>query len=135
MSPPEITIDVSPVSLGERSIASDAEALRFDLQLLNLGDEELVINEVRLRGDGGCAFTLSDPDQWSLYRGESSFVRGWYQPTTAGEDHVALEVESNAANFPLLVVPVCGRGVAEVGEQGAPVECLVPEETAADCGE
>jgi hypothetical protein len=36
-----------------------------------------------------------------------------YDPQKLGSDHAAFRIISNAQNFPTLVLPFCGRAVAE----------------------
>lgn len=47
------------------------------------------------------------------------------QSPSADADQVALVVQSNAANFPTLIVPVCARVIAD-GEEKAAVACQAP---------
>lgn len=130
----EIWIDVSPVVLGERVVAEDAGPLRFDLMLSNRGLDPLLIDGIEVSGDSTCAFTFEGPDLLEVYPEETSFLRGWYQPTALGEHQIALTIFSNAGNFPELVVPICGRGVEEVRISGD-IACQIPPETQPDCPE
>ncbi len=121
-------------SRGERVVAEDAGPLRFDLQLSNRGMDALLIDGIEVSGDSTCAFTFEGPDLMELYTEESSFLRGWYQPTKLGEHQITLTIFSNAGNFPELVVPICGRGVEEAGLSGD-LTCQIPPETQPDCPE
>ncbi len=131
--PPEIAIDVSPVDVGPRSVDPDVSPLHFDLQLYNGGGDVLAISSVTYRGDVNCAFTFEGPDRTELGPEESAFIRGWYKPEVVDLDHIAMEVVSNADNFPLLVVPICGKGVEPGTLIVRPYECVVPEPDQPDC--
>jgi len=133
LEPPEIGIDISPVNLGIHSIAADAGLYHFDLQLTNNGEETLVLESVSYRGDQNCSFTFEGPDTMELSENESSFVRGWYEPTISGEDQIAMEVLSNASNFPKLVVPICGKAVPPGTEDAGMPVCQVPPQEQPDC--
>jgi len=134
-TPPEIMIDISPVNVGIRSIDPELDPLHFDLQLTNRGDKTLSIESVTFRGDTNCAFTFDGPDYFDLGYEDTAFIRGWYQPTVAGEDQLAMEVVSNAENYPTLVVPICGKGVEPGTTDVEPATCEVPPEDQADCEE
>ena len=132
-SPPEIGIDISPVNVGIRSTDPDLPPLHFDLQLYNRGEEVLVISSLEVRGDENCAFAFEGPDRSELGYGESAFIRGWYQPMVAAEDHIALYITSNSHVDPVLVVPVCGKGVPPGTEEATDPVCVVPAADQPDC--
>jgi hypothetical protein len=133
LSPPEIMIDISPVNVGIREISPDTDLYHFDLQLYNLGDKELRIDSVDYRGDQFCSFTFEGPDVWEMGKNESAFIRGWYDPVAPGEDHISMEIVSNADNYPLFVVPICGKAVpAGTTEAEFPV-CQIPPAEPANC--
>jgi hypothetical protein len=134
-TPPEIGIDVSPVNLGIHSTEADGGPYQFDLQLTNNGEENLVLESVTYRGDQYCSFTFEGPDVWEMSESESAFIRGWYDPTNPGEDQIAMEVVSNASNFPTLVVPICGKAVPPGTADAGVLECEVPPTGQADCEE
>ena len=134
-TPPTIGIDVSPVNLGVHLVDLDAGPYTFNLQLYNSGEEKLVIDSVVYRGDTNCAFSFEGPDLLEMGENEASFVRGYYDPTIPAVDQIAMEVASNASNFPMLIVPICARAVPDgVADAGAP-ECEVPPLGQADCEE
>ena len=134
LDPPEIWIDISPVNVGARSIDLAVEPRRFDLQLTNRGEEVLVIDSIAIKGDQNCAFEFIGPDINELAQDERAFIRGWYGPTIAADDQIALEINSNCVVFPTLVVPVCGRGVPPGTEDaGPPLVCNVPPPDQPDC--
>ena len=133
LDPPEIWIDISPVNLGIHTTAADAGAYHFDLQLINRGEEQLIIQSVDYRGDQNCAFTFEGPDMFEMGENESSFIRGWYEPVVAGDDQIAMDVISNAHNYPTLVVPICGRAVPPGTEDATMPECQVPPADQPDC--
>ncbi len=131
--PPTIMIDVSPVNVGVRWVSEDVNPIHFDLQLYNTGDETLVFDAVEFRGDTNCAFTFEGPDVDELIGQESAFIRGWYDPTVIGTDQIAMEVLSNATNYPEMVVPICGRGVEEGTVLVRPAVCELPPDDQLDC--
>jgi len=133
MEPPKIEIDVSPVNLGIHSTSPDAGPYHFDLQLYNRGEETLVLESVDYRGDQNCAFTFEGPDVWEMGENQSSFVRGWYEPVLEGEDQIAMEVISNAVNYPTLVVSICGLAVPPGTEDAEMPVCKVPPSDQPDC--
>jgi hypothetical protein len=111
LSPPKITIDLSPVWVGERSVAEEAPGKEFNLLVQNEGEEKLIISSAKLKGDQNCAFTKEGPDKKELGGNDSAFIRLVYKPTVRGEDNVKLIIQSNSEEFPRLVVPICGRGL------------------------
>lgn len=131
--PPTIMVDVSPVNVGVRWVAEDVNPIHFDLQLYNTGDETLILESVDYRGDTNCAFTFEGPDTLELIGQESAFIRGWYNPTVVDNDRIAMEVLSNADNYPEMVVPICGRGVPEGTTFARPAFCDIPPEDQPDC--
>jgi hypothetical protein len=74
-------------------------------------------------------FELEGPVPDEARPGEEAAMRITYtreQPNSGDDvDNAALVVQSNAENFPTLVVPVCGRVVAD-GEERGPTECASP---------
>jgi hypothetical protein len=93
----------------------------------------VTIDKVCLVGANGAAdapavsqFLLEGPTATEVTSQEDAAVRLTYnrrQP--GGVDNVALLVESNAADFPTLVIPVCARVVENGAERGA-IECTTP---------
>ena len=131
LSPPEISIDLSPVPVGTHY--TDANPYVFNLMIQNRGDQTLVISSVVARGDQNCAFTWMGPDKTELEYDESTFVQGTYDPSMAGEDQVALEIRSNAENYALMEVPVCGKAVAPGDDKGEDITCQLPPSDQEDC--
>jgi hypothetical protein len=83
-----------------------------DLVLSNRGTETVEIQDVRIRGDARCSFRTPLIDEAEIApNAGAAVVRIDYFPQTPGEDRVFLEIESNAANFPLLEIGVCGRAI------------------------
>ena len=129
--PPEISVDISPVNVGVWS--TDAAPLHFDLQLRNTGEEALVIQQVIIRGDTRCSFAFQGPDKEQISGKEASFIRGWYDPDSVGEDHLAIEVTSNATNYTTFVIPLCGKGVSPGTTDAEAAECAIPPADQGDC--
>ena len=147
LDPPQISVDVSPLWVGDRSIAEEAPPKEFNLQIRNTGEQTLTISNVRLRADQNCAFRWEGPDITEIKADDSAFIRGWYEPTVRGEDNVALVIESNSDTLATLVVPICGRGLLqeEIDQQNdedteggtssdIPI-CDVPPDDLEDCDE
>lgn len=133
-APPEIDIDVSPVWVGVRSIAEEAQEKQFDLQIRNIGEQTLKIGKIVIKGDQHCAFRWMGPDEKELGPDGSAFIRMWYKPTVRADDSISLEISSNAVNFDPLVVPICGRGaLQEEIDQMADVDGGVADEEAPSC--
>lgn len=105
------------------------------LLLQSTGSDALIIEEVCIigtRDDGAdaAAFSVEVEDQHlpaTVQAGRDFGVRITYdrQSHSADADQVALVVQSNATNFPTLIVPVCARVIADGQERGA-VACQAP---------
>lgn len=130
---PEITIDVSPVFVGDRLVDEAAPPFEFDLQLGNDGEKNLVIESAELRHDQNCAFDMVGPDITELVPGDAAFIQASYLPTVVAEDQIILVITSNAENFPEFIVPICGRGVATLDDTLPPLACEVPPDSQPDC--
>lgn len=103
--------NLSPFRLCDHEV--EAAPKSYNVQLTNHGCEDVQVTGAEIRGDTRCSFSAPEiaPGSDSLGPGQSTFVRFDYRPKTHGRDQVALVVLSDAANFPELVVPVCGLGV------------------------
>ncbi|MBW2256180.1 MAG: hypothetical protein JRI25_16510 [Deltaproteobacteria bacterium] len=119
-TPPQISVDVSPVNVGVRSIDPDLDPRHFDLQFTNRGEQ---------------TFDFEGPDVSELGEDDAAFMRGFYKPTVVGEDQIAMEVVSNSEAYPTLVVPICGKGVAPGTVDAEPPVCQVPPDDQPDCAE
>jgi hypothetical protein len=91
------------------------------------GTKKLTINKVRLVGDERCSFKEPEIEKLEISadrKSNSASIRVVYQPKTIGpEDHAALQVVSDAQNFPKFVIPICGRTAAKYApgkDSGAP---------------
>jgi len=135
ISPPEISIELSPIRVPDFELFADAGPHHFDYQLLNRGDEVLKIESVVFRGDQYCSFEFQGPDRMEVTQSEPAFIRGWYRPQGQTEDQIAMEVMSNSHIHNPLVVPICGRGVQPDADAGADFECQVPPAGQPDCVE
>ena len=111
LAPPEITIDKSPVWIGERSVAEEADPFVFSLHIKNKGDETLKITGSKFKGDQNCAFTKEGPDEKELGPKGDAFFRISYKPTVRADDSVSLIINSNSEKHGKFIVPICGRGV------------------------
>jgi len=134
-TPPQISVDVSPVNVGVRSIDPDLDPRHFDLQFTNRGEQTLIIESVTWRGDQNCAFDFEGPDVSELGEDDAAFLRGFYKPTVVGEDQIAMEVVSNSEEHATLIVPICGKGVEPGTVDAEPPVCQVPPDDQPDCPE
>ena len=144
--PPQISVDVSPVWVGVRSIAEEATPKTFDLQIRNIGEQTLEISDVSVRADQHCAFTWEGPDITSVKAHDAAFIRMEYEPTVRGDDAIALTIESNSDTYETLIIPICGRGALQeeidrmneadggTTDDEEPI-CDVPPEDQDDCEE
>ena len=106
------------------------ESYRDSLEVTNMGEKVLTIYSVVARGDTSCAFVdpeLRDPDggvPLNINPQETilfSFRFAPPAPQPEGQAYTALvEFTSNAENYPVLRIPMCGRGV-DPGSPPAPV--------------
>ena len=135
LAPPEIWIDYSPINLGVVGIDEIGDAVEFHIQLTNRGDELLIIDDVSIRGDSRCSMTVNGPDLTELPNEESAFIQLTYSPPEVGDDHLALEVASNADNYSVLIVPICSRVVETVSDSDESISCIEPPADQADCSE
>ncbi len=134
-APPKIAVSLAPVNLGVHVVAPDMGAYSFNLQVINMGEETLVIDSTKIVGDTNCAFTFEGPDVDELELDQSAFLLIHYDPVVAGEDQTAIEIVSNAKNAKTLEVPMCATAVNE-GDPAPPVpECEIPPADQADCSD
>ncbi|MFT7621873.1 MAG: hypothetical protein ACI9WU_001038 [Myxococcota bacterium] len=126
---------------------SDNVPFEWVLLLSNNCLDELVISEVCIVGDAHNgdkdlqAFAVEGPVPASISRGEQAAVRLTYNPAAINAldidgdgvpdpDRIAVVVQSNATDFPTLIVPVCARMVTEDADHPA-YECSSPVSLAA----
>jgi hypothetical protein len=147
---PEILPNQSPVRIGEMYPPSDDVEKRpgdntripveWTVLLESTCQETLEISEACIVGaeDEGSDGTdarffepVEGPTKESLESDEESAIRVTYdreRPNPEDDiDNIAVVVQSNAENFPTLVVPLCAR-VIEEGEEPEPVPCTSPVE-------
>lgn len=104
------------------------QTYRDSLEITNTGESVLTIYSVVARGDTSCAFVdpeLRDPDggvPLNINPQETILFSFRFAPPAVqnractkdnpGEAYAALvEFTSNAENFPVLRIPICGRGI------------------------
>lgn len=102
------------------------------LLLQSQGDGPLTIDEVCLVGDAAEHFEVEIEPQGlpaAVDAGDTYGVRITYDrqaPNDGDEvDNIAVVAQSDASNFPTLVVPVCARVIAD-GEDRGSIECDSP---------
>jgi hypothetical protein len=142
----EVLPHQSPAPLGEMYPLGDNDPdpsgnvrtpFEWILLLQSQGESPLTIDDVCLVGDGVEHFEMEIETQElpaTVDVGDTYGVRVTYDrqdPNDADEvDNVAVVAQSDASNFPTLVVPVCARVVAD-GEDRGSVECESPVDVAA----
>jgi hypothetical protein len=151
---PTIEPHLSPVNFGDLYPAPADGSARggstvpkeWALLLRSKCSKPVAISKVCLVGDahngvkGSPAFYLEGPEPAVAAEGADPAVRITYNPGDVNADldgdglpdpdNVALVVQSNAKNFPTLVVPLCARLVAE-GTAPATFACASPVTVAA----
>lgn len=139
--PVEILPNVSPARMGQMWPLGEndpdpgtTERVPFELViLLTTESGGLEIDDVCLEGtaDALAQFALEGPVPEEPKRDEDAALRVTYERQAPGpEDNVALIVQSNAENFPTLVIPICAQVVAE-GQERIIFECTSPVQVAA----
>jgi hypothetical protein len=94
-------------------------SFRDSVEIQNAGESDLTIYSVRARGDSDCAFVdpeLRDPDggvPLTVKPQETILFSFRFTPPHTGTYNALIEIESNAENYPILRIPVCGIGVPE----------------------
>ena len=126
-----ISPDLSPVSLGDLyPLPSGQQAdygsnkyapYAWTLLLQSEGTEQLVISKVCVVGDTNKAFTLEGPDITKVAPGAEAALRITYgdQTVRAQPDNAAIIIQSNADDYPTLVVPICAQTVADGSTRGS----------------
>ncbi len=86
-----------------------------------------LIGEDAKEGDDVAHFILEGPVPGSASAAEPAAVRITYdrEEPVGTIDNVALVIQSNASNYPTLVVPICAQTVAD-GEERVEIECTSP---------
>lgn len=134
--PVEILPNVSPVRMGQMWPLGDEvddpgtnERVPFEVViLLTTESGGLEVDSVCLEGtpDALAQFALEGPVPEVPKRDEDAALRVTYERQAPGpQDNVAVVVQSNAENFPTLVIPVCAQVIAE-GEERIIFECTSP---------
>ncbi|MCK6551570.1 hypothetical protein L6R52_37405, partial [Myxococcota bacterium] len=107
---PQIVPDNNPVCVNYRTIEA-GEEWRQPILVQNLGRETLEITSSTIASDTRGSFTMRGPDTPSVASTEFAHYELVYKPETPGWDAVALQIESNAENYPRLDVYVIARAV------------------------
>lgn len=128
--PQQSPYDCGPVPIiGATADAEKAlgQQRTFTIQLSNSGGRPLIIEQARILGDLRCSFSQPAILRASAFsHGRSALLLIGYRPSAPGDDDVMLEVTSNASNFPVLHVPICGTGYDPAGERPEPRRCHEP---------
>ena len=113
---------------------ADSERTPFEWVLLlqSTGDGPVNIDTVCLEGPAADQFIVEGPKPETVDPGQEAAVRLTYQrKSPGGPDSVAIVVQSDASNYPTLVVPVCARVIDDGGKREAP-DCSAPVEAPAE---
>ena len=134
---PQICPDLGARFVGLYIIDPGAAAAEVPVTLTNCstGNNRVEIESVVVLGDRQCAFTdVSDAEITSktIDPGSSEALRTTYKPTSVGDHHAVLRIKSNAANFPELLIAVCGLAQQRREDAGLPV--IMDGGSAADGG-
>jgi hypothetical protein len=113
---PEICPGKGGFPFCERAVGSSN---RDSVQLQNLGSKPLTIYSIRTRGDSHCAFIdpalEGSPDAgvpMVIGPDETAIFSFRFVPPDLGQYNALIEINTNAENFPVLRIPVCGIGVS-----------------------
>ncbi len=154
---PRIKPHLSPLSFGDlhpRPSGTDPDPysntyvpFEWTLLLQSIGTDPVLVEEICIVGDnhngepGDNAFSFEGPDILEIPAQREAAVRITYDHTDRnidldgdGEpdpDHVALIVQSNAMDFPTLVVPICGR-IVSTSREPETFECVSPVQAPAE---
>jgi hypothetical protein len=92
---------------------------RDSVEIQNRGQSPLTIYSIRTRGDDHCAFVdpalSGSPDggvPTTIAPDDTAILSFRFVPPSLGQFNALIELETNAENFPVLRIPVCGIGVA-----------------------
>ena len=132
-----ISPDLSPISLGDLYPLPQGQQpdygsnkyvpYAWTLLIQSEGTDQLVINKVCLVGDKNHAFALEGPDITKVPPGAEAALRITYSDQTVRSkpDDAALIVQSNADDYPTLVIPVCAQTIPDGSTRGQ-VDCTSP---------
>ncbi len=136
---------VSPVNLGKLwpQGANDAEPgsnerVPYEFALLVEAENAAInIEKACLIGNQGVInsnwiLESEDPLPSKVNGGEQYAFRLTYERENPGRDAIALVIESDAGNFPQLVVPVCAETVADGQDKSIVTPCEFNEEVPAN---
>lgn len=140
------SVDPFPVALAFGDVKEADLPARRVVLLRNTCGTQLEIGETCIieddhNGDpNDPAFELEKPSNETLNAGEEGGIRVTYSPSSVNEDQdqdaardldqALLVVQSNASDSPTLVVPLCGRRIAEnedKDDQECPPAFTIPE--------
>ena len=108
---PEIEVLPASYDFGEVQFGESPSVM---IGIENIGDETLVVLEIRFQGgDGGDFSIVFAPSQpFILEPSQAEEIEIGYSPTAPpGPDSAILEIESNAETNPVFQVPLSGTGI------------------------
>lgn len=111
-----------PMPAGGYVVDADALPWSANVMLNNCSaTATLEIVSLVVYGDDRCSFSEAMIEKTTIGPNEIAVLKVDWKPESAGEDHAAISIRSNAENFPELILPICGRAIDAPGE-GAPLE-------------
>jgi hypothetical protein len=105
---PQIYPDNNPQCLGPQMVG---QTFAQNVLLQNEGKQDLQIASATIAMDARHAFKLMGPNVNTVQYQDFAVVELLYTPPAPGWDAVALQVRSNAQNYPRLDIYVLGQGV------------------------
>ncbi len=117
---PQICPDLGWLSVFDQPVNGDVREMAVLITNCTKGQAKLVIDKVVLKGDDRCAMSEPEVETKEVLPGLNNAVsiRITWKPKAAGRDDAAIFIHSNAKNYPILEVPVCGTAIASQGDAG-----------------
>lgn len=134
---PQIVPDNNPVCLSSlRPPVQVGQVRAQNVLLQNEGKETLELASIEVVNDQRGHFMLSGVERMSIPSREFSIAQFRYAPTTPGWDTAALQIQSNAENFPRLDIYIVARaepanldgGVFDAGPRPMEAEGSCPDQ-------
>ena len=118
---PQICPLKNPVVLDPVVVSSTSSPAFSGFTNCSVGSTAVNISKLVVYGDSRCSFSEPLLSNQKIQPGDMSFVLLNYQPHETGEDHAEVRLTSDAQNFPISAVALCGIGVQSPG--GTPPQC------------
>jgi len=116
-SKPQVCFDNGSLLSYGKLVSKEQPALPLSFILTNCstGNQKLVIQKVEVMGDERCYLNFDasqDIEKMEIPSGEGGLIQVRYDPKKTGEDHAVVVVHTNAENFPVLRLYVCGVAIS-----------------------